>query len=107
MEGREWFFLMHPEVRKILNPQAPTLVGSTWEQFRNDDRIRRLDTISDGEMEILSGVASQGEVRSPREFIYILNSVRQAFMINSVSAVCALGDRHVTAVKSHPAERGA
>ena len=69
---------MHPEVHKILNPLAPTQVGSAWEQFRNDDHIRRLYSISDGEMEMLSRVASLGEVRSPREFIYILNSVRQA-----------------------------
>jgi hypothetical protein len=34
--------------------------------------------VSLGETEMLSRVALLGEVRSPREFIYILNSVRQA-----------------------------
>jgi hypothetical protein len=69
---------MHPDVGKILTPEAPKQVGSAWEQFRNDDRFRSIHNISDREMEMLSRVASLGEVGSPRDFVYVSNTVRLA-----------------------------
>ena len=46
-------------------------------QFKDNDQLRRLFSISDAEMEMLSRVASLGEVRSVRQFLYVLNAVRQ------------------------------
>jgi transcriptional regulator with XRE-family HTH domain len=77
-DGREVFFLARPRARAILGPGSAKPVRSAWEQFRRDDRVRRLHSISDEEMETLSCMALLGEVRSAREFIYVLNAVRNA-----------------------------
>jgi hypothetical protein len=69
--------LVRPRARAILDPTPAKPVRSAWEQFKNDRQVRRLYNISDEEMEMLSSVASLGEVRSPRQFIYVLNAVRQ------------------------------
>jgi len=40
--------------------------------------VRKVHNISDQEMETLSQVAMMGEVRSSRDFVFILNSIRQS-----------------------------
>jgi hypothetical protein len=77
LDGRELFFLLHRGARAILNRAQDPPVCSVWEQFKNDHQLRNLDNISRDEMEMLSGVALLGKVRSPREFLYVLNTVRQ------------------------------
>jgi hypothetical protein len=52
--------------------------NTAWEDFRKNEQMRRLHNISNEEMEALSRVALMGEVRSQRDFIYILNTIRQA-----------------------------
>jgi hypothetical protein len=64
-------------VRQAINPALDDYVGSAWVHFKEDARVRRLHSISDEEMAMLSCVASLGEVRSARECIYVLNAVRQ------------------------------
>jgi len=78
LERSELFFLEHPRARAILNPTPGRQMRSAWEQFKQDHQLQRLHRISDDEMELLSSVALLGEVRSPREFIYILTVVRHA-----------------------------
>lgn len=74
--AREFIYILNA-LRVAINPAFDRHVGSAWEQFKNDDRVRRLYKISDGEMGMLSRVASLGEVRSARDLIYVLNAVRQ------------------------------
>ena len=75
---RELFFLANPRAQAILSPEPETDSKSAWEDFRKDDQLRRIHNISGDEMEMLSRVALLGDVRSPRDFIYILNTVRHA-----------------------------
>jgi transcriptional regulator with XRE-family HTH domain len=72
------FFLVHPLAHATPNLSAVNLVLSARKRFKNDNLVRRFHNISDGEMEMLSHVASLGEVRSADEFIYVLNAVRIA-----------------------------
>ena len=51
---------------------------SAWEEFRRDDRTRRAHNISADEMDVLERIAAMGEARAARDFIYILNAIRQA-----------------------------
>ena len=51
---------------------------SSWEEFRHDERLLRAFGVTPLELEMLSHVALMGEVRSVRDFVYILNTVRQA-----------------------------
>ena len=78
LDGRELFLLVRPSAHALLTSASGVHLRSAWEQFKNDKRARRLYNISDEEMEMLSSVASLGEVRSAPEFIYILSEVRQA-----------------------------
>jgi transcriptional regulator with XRE-family HTH domain len=78
LDRRELFFLANPRAQELLNPEPAHDASSAWEDFKNNEQLRRIHNISDEEMEMLSRVALLGEVRSPRDFIYILNTVRHA-----------------------------
>ncbi len=78
LDRRELFFLANPRAQAILSPEPETDAKSAWEDFRKDDQLRRIHNISGDEMEMLSRVSLLGDVRSPRDFIYILNTVRHA-----------------------------
>lgn len=78
LDRTELFFLANPDAKELLQKKRGANEVTAWEQFRRDEHLRRLHNISDREMEMLSQVALMGEVRSVRDFIYILNTVRQA-----------------------------
>lgn len=78
LDARDLFFLANPGT-KVLVAQRPRLgEASAWDVFSRDTRLRRVHNITDAEMELLSEVAMMGEVRSPRDFIFILNTIRHA-----------------------------
>ena len=78
LDRRELFFLANPRAQALLSPQEETPANSAWEEFRRNEQIRRLHNVSNEEMEALNRVALMGEVRSQKDFIYILNTIRQA-----------------------------
>jgi transcriptional regulator with XRE-family HTH domain len=78
LDRRELFFLANPRAQALLNPESATTTVPAWEDFRKNEQLRRVHSISNDEMEMLSRVALRGEVRSARDFIYILNTVRHA-----------------------------
>lgn len=79
LDRRELFFLANPRAQALLTPAREEVVdNSAWEDFRKNEQTRRLYNINNEEMEALSRVALMGEVRSQRDFIYILNTIRQA-----------------------------
>ncbi len=79
LDRTELFFLANPEAKELIQPVEPqTGAASAWDEFCKDERMRKLHNITPQEMEMLSQVALMGEVRSVRDFIYILNTVRQA-----------------------------
>ncbi len=78
LDRREVFFLANPRAQALLTPEPETSSRSAWDDFRKNDQLRRLHHITEEEMEMLGRVALLGEVKSPRDFIYILNTVRHA-----------------------------
>jgi transcriptional regulator with XRE-family HTH domain len=79
LDRRETFFLANPGAKALLSQQAQANnTASAWDEFRKDERLRRIHNISSEEMEMLSHVALMGDVRSSRDFVYILNTIRQA-----------------------------
>jgi transcriptional regulator with XRE-family HTH domain len=78
LDKRELFLLANPQAAKLLDTQGSSEAKSAWADFRRDERMRRIHGINDQEMEALSRVALMGEVRSKQDFIYILNTIRQA-----------------------------
>jgi transcriptional regulator with XRE-family HTH domain len=78
LESRELFFLANPRARGLLSTSNSGPRRSAWEEFRRDERIRRAHNISADEMDVLERIAAMGEARAARDFIYILNAIRQA-----------------------------
>jgi transcriptional regulator with XRE-family HTH domain len=78
LDRRELFFLANPRAQALLSPETVSTTIPAWEDFRKNEQLRRVHSISNEEMEMLSRVALLGEVRSARDFIYILNTVRHA-----------------------------
>jgi transcriptional regulator with XRE-family HTH domain len=79
-DRRELFFLANPKAKELLHPEEPVKASSAWEEFRRDEKLRRIHNINAKEMNMLSQVALMGQVRSSRDFIYVLNTVRQALI---------------------------
>jgi transcriptional regulator with XRE-family HTH domain len=78
LDRRELFFLVNPGAIEMLTPKNDSAQTSVWEEFRRDEKLRRLHKITTEEMDLLSHVATLGEPGSPRDFIYILHAVRHA-----------------------------
>jgi transcriptional regulator with XRE-family HTH domain len=78
LDRRELFFLANPQAADLVKNQEQKDTKSAWAEFRADSRLRRIHGISEPEMEALSRVALMGDVRSKHDFIYILNTIRQA-----------------------------
>lgn len=78
LDNRELFLLANPHARALVSAGPRGAEGSVWEEFRNNAALQRLYNITNEEMEVLSGVALLGEVRSSRDLIYVLNAIRNA-----------------------------
>ena len=78
IDRAELFLLANPQAEAIIAQLAVSSDGSSWEQFRKDKRLHRVHNISAQEMALLARVDMLGRVRSPRDFLFILNTIRQA-----------------------------
>ncbi len=78
LEARDLFLSANPKVGSLIYEESESERNSGWEAFAKDEKLRNIHNITDQEMEMLSRVAMMGQVRSPRDFIFILNAVRQA-----------------------------
>ena len=78
LDRQELFFLANPGALALVRSEMNAKRRSAWEEFKRNDRMRRLHSISNEEMDLLSRVAALGEIASPRDFLYILNTVRHA-----------------------------
>lgn len=78
LDQRDLFFLANPRTVDLLRPRTEDERRSAWEDFRKDERLKRLHGVTGDEMDMLSMVALMGKISSPRDFIYILNTVRHA-----------------------------
>lgn len=78
LEAREMFFLANPGTRHLFGAPRQNGRRSAWEEFRRDERLHRTHRVSAEEMQVLEKISSLGEAASPRDFIYILNTIRHA-----------------------------
>jgi hypothetical protein len=78
LDSGELFLLSNPDAVGIVSSSAGEDRKSSWDKFRNDGRLRKQHRISNQELELLSRVAAMGEVRSPRDFLHVLNAIRNA-----------------------------
>ena len=78
LDRRELFFLANPRAQALLTPEPESERRRRGKISARTTQLRRIHNISGDEMEMLSRVSLLGDVRSPRDFIYILNTVRHA-----------------------------
>jgi transcriptional regulator with XRE-family HTH domain len=78
LDRRELFFLANPRALALLSPEPKSTTDSAWDDFRKNERLRRVHNIASDEMKMLSQVALLGGDPSARDFIFILNTVRHA-----------------------------
>jgi transcriptional regulator with XRE-family HTH domain len=79
IDRAELFLLANPQAEAIIAEPAKASDTSAWNEFRNDKKLHRVHNITRDEMEILSRLALMGNVRSARDFLFVLNAIRQAF----------------------------
>ncbi len=78
LDARELFFLANPQTRFLVSQEPMFGAGCAWHAFSTDTNLRQNHNVTDAELHFLSHVATMGDVRSPRDFIFILNTVRHA-----------------------------
>jgi transcriptional regulator with XRE-family HTH domain len=77
-DAGDLFLLANPKVGPLIFEQPKSDQTPAWDAFVKDLRLRKIHNITNQEMENLSLVAKMGELRDPRDFIFILNAIRQA-----------------------------
>jgi transcriptional regulator with XRE-family HTH domain len=78
LDVRHLFLMANPTVGSLIAEEQNPAGTPAWTAFVKDVKLRKIHNITDEEMETLSQVAKMGEVRGPRDFIFILNTIRQA-----------------------------
>jgi hypothetical protein len=78
LDARDLFLMANPKVGSLISEQQKSDGTSAWDVFVKDVRLSKIHNIANQEMETLSRVAKMGEVRNPRDFIFILITIRQA-----------------------------
>jgi hypothetical protein len=78
LDTRELFFLANPGTKRLISRNQESNGASAWNVFCRDETFRKLHNITDQEMQALSGITLLGEIRTPRDFLFILDTIRQA-----------------------------
>ncbi len=75
LDNRELFFLANPHAEALIaGPVSDE--SSSWEQFKSNEKLQRIHSITNDEMQVLSHVALMGDIQSPRDLIHILATIR-------------------------------
>jgi transcriptional regulator with XRE-family HTH domain len=81
LESESIFLLAHPEAKDLIAPRegiGAERPGNVWRNFLKDRSLIARHQIKPSELRILKQVSMLGRVSSPRQFLFILNSIRQA-----------------------------
>jgi transcriptional regulator with XRE-family HTH domain len=76
------FVLAHPEASSLLG--TPRSAGprqerdQAWQEFAGNEALLARHQIKPRELEVLSQVNLLGKITAPRQFVFILNAIRQA-----------------------------
>ena len=81
VEGQALFLLSHPEAKVLLRTPAPSPASNrdeAWRSFTGDKTLLARHNIKPQELKVLSQIKKLGEIQYSRDFVYILNAIRQA-----------------------------
>lgn len=77
LSAQELFLLSNPIIRSVMEPEAPTR-ESVWQRFKDNKRLHTRHGITQAELGSLAAVAKLGPVGSERDFLFVLQAIRQA-----------------------------
>ena len=77
------FLLAHPEAKYLLSDRTPEngkaeRPDQAWRKFSADRALLNRNHVKPSELRVLRQVSTLGRVASPRQFLFVLNSIRQA-----------------------------
>jgi repressor LexA len=76
------FLLSHPEAKDLIKDSAPRRLTSrqpdAWRELLADKATLIRNHVTAKELKVLSHIALLGTVLNPRDYLFILNSIRQA-----------------------------
>ena len=78
LDREELFFLANPQVRSFIHTEVADRTESAWERFRANKRLHTRQGITRAELKLLEHVSALGAVRSSRDYLFILQAIRQA-----------------------------
>jgi len=81
LDRKELLFLAHPEARYLVTDRAAKgdeQPRDAWEQFVSDKALLKRNDVTRAELQLLKQVSMLGRVTRPRQFLYVLRSIRQA-----------------------------
>jgi transcriptional regulator with XRE-family HTH domain len=82
LDQQQLFLLAHPEARSLVTagreePRA-SVRDAAWRKFSKDRALLARNRVTPREMKVLQKVNLLGRVTAPRQYLFILNSIRQA-----------------------------
>jgi len=78
LDRQELFFLANPRAREIMQTDTRASRQSAWERFRGDRRLHTRHGVTRAELKALQCVSALGPVRTARDYLFILQAIRQA-----------------------------
>ncbi len=82
LEKEPLFLLAHPEAKALLcshrKAEPKERLDNAWRKFTADRALLNRHKVTARELRVLKQVNMLGRVSSPRQFLFILNSIRQA-----------------------------
>jgi transcriptional regulator with XRE-family HTH domain len=82
LDRERLILLSHPEARSFFGERAtaelPQPKDQAWREFRRNKNLLARHKVSPKELKVLAQVALLGRITTPRSFLFILNSIRQA-----------------------------
>ncbi len=82
LDRERLILLSHPEARSFISsarkPEEVRPRDQAWREFKRNKGVLNRYKVSKTEVQVLSQVALLGRVTTPRSFLFILNSIRQA-----------------------------
>ncbi len=78
LPGERALGLAYPEAKPILKSYHESQRASVWRKFIAAKGLLARYEVNPRELEVLANIQLLGKVTAPRDFLFILNSIRQA-----------------------------
>lgn len=80
LDKEELFFLANPQMRTLIGREGARRGSNAWDLFRSDKRLHTRHSITREEIKALGAIAQLGQAATPRDYLFILQAIRQALL---------------------------